>query len=201
MAAEILSRLSFNKCSDPIQEAVAVLVEAICNDVDQVAVAAASTSARLAFASSKWINVSHLQAVQNALTKHRTREAETCLTMFLVFVCRGNDLSILFAVAGSALGVVANIVSWGSPLQIQCLVEDCKLMQCLEQKILCSSFKKFQMEGGRIISNIAARSEILIKDMDEAVLTHLLSKLLEADESDVKMEAAWAVFNMHYNVE
>lgn len=36
--------------------------------------------------------------------------------------------------------------------------------------------------------------------MDEAGLVDLLSKLLEADESDVKMEAAWAIFNMHYSV-
>lgn len=73
-AAEILSRLSFSKCSDAIKEAVPVLTEATCYDIDQVA---ASTLACLAFASSKWINVSHFQDVQDAVTKHRKGGAST----------------------------------------------------------------------------------------------------------------------------
>lgn len=39
VAAEILSRLSFNKCHEAISEAVPVLLEALCNVVDQVVVA------------------------------------------------------------------------------------------------------------------------------------------------------------------
>lgn len=40
----------------------------------------------------------------------------------------------------------------------------------------------------------------MIKDIDDAGLMDLLRRLLEADESDVKMEAAWAIFNMCYRV-
>lgn len=260
LAAEILSRLSFVTCGDVIRQAIPVLLKALSNDCTQIAVAAATTLTRVALLSSKDIKISHFEAVHAAVR----RKAILCdLIMFLVFVCRGHDLSwsekkkvvlpileelfrekwnyyshthmvracyalsyLTYArcvivqdqtckrlveftlhvpslvapssLASSALGVVGNIVRWGSPEQIQYLVKDCGLLQCLK-KVLCS-YKKFQMEGCQIISNIAVRRETLIKDMDEAGLTDLLSRLLEADESDVKMEAAWAIFNMRDSV-
>ncbi|KAK1396426.1 hypothetical protein POM88_006289 [Heracleum sosnowskyi] len=259
-AAKILSRLSFDKCRDVMKEAVPVLLKVICSDDHQAAVLAAITLTRLASEVSEVFEVSHFKAVQHAVTKHKHDAVLTDLMLFLVFVCRGYDLSssdkvkvvlpileglfkiegnsfadhtplvracyalsyLTFAkpvkvknhtckrlmeftlhasssLAGSALGVVGNIVRWGSPMQIQYLVKHCKLLQCLGQKVLCSRFKKFQMEGCQIISNIATRRKKLIEDMDEVVLINLLIKLLEADDSDVKMEAAWAIFNMRYN--
>lgn len=94
---------------------------------------------------------------------------------------------------GSALGVVANIVRWGSLIQIQHLTKDWQLLKCLGKSVLCSEIKKFRKEACQIIANVAVRSEIQIKD--EAGLIERLLKLFEEDEDDVKMEAAWAIYN------
>lgn len=103
-------------------------------------------------------------------------------------------------VASSALGVVGNLVRWvHTDDQIQCLVLDYKLLGCLRRIMVCCKFKKLWMEACQIVSNIAARSNRLIKDMDDEVdFIESLCGLLEKDESDVKMEAAWAMFNCVY---
>lgn len=152
----------------------------------------------------KWDYYSHTHMVRacyalSYLTYARcvVVQDQTCKRL-VEFTLHVPSLVVPSSLASSALGVVGNIVRWGSPEQIQYLVKDCGLLQCLK-KVLCSH-KKFQMEGCQIISNIAVRRETLIKDMGEAGLTDLLSRLLEADESDVKMEAAWAIFNMRYSV-
>ncbi|KAL8102153.1 importin subunit alpha-1a-like [Apium graveolens] len=114
-------------------------------------------------------------------------------------VCK-NLVELLFhdemSVVGSALGVAGNIVRWGSLIQIQYMTKDCQLLKCLGKSVLCSEIKKFRKEACQIISNVAARSEIQIKD--EAGLIERLRKLLENDEPDVKMEAAWAIYNTIY---
>lgn len=98
------------------------------------------------------------------------------------------------SVAGSALGVVGNIARWGSDNQIQYLARDTKLLQSLGQRWLCSKFKIFQKEACHIISNIAAQSELFRKDMDIVILTDPLCRLLEEDDFDVKVEAAFSFF-------
>ncbi|XP_017259084.1 uncharacterized protein LOC108228108 [Daucus carota subsp. sativus] len=99
-------------------------------------------------------------------------------------------------IGSSALGVVGNIARWGHFNQIQTLANDSLLLQCLRM-MLCFKFKKFSKEACQIISNIAARSQPWIQDMLKANLIEPLYDLLENDvyESDVKMEAAWAIFN------
>lgn len=93
MAARTLSHLSIDKCGNFIEEAVPVLLKAICSDIPQVAAAAASTLAHLAFKSSKVIKVTHFPAVEKALLKCPSGQAAISLSMFMVFVCRGNVLS------------------------------------------------------------------------------------------------------------
>lgn len=117
-----------------------------------------------------------------------TKQVCECLVKFLSH----DDKSVV----ASALGVVGNVVRWGYGYQIQYLTEDFGLVDCLGKSILCSEFKKFRKEACQIISNLAARSKASIKD--EAVLIESMCKLLEKDEPDVKMEAAWAIFNGIY---
>ncbi|KAK1396418.1 hypothetical protein POM88_006281 [Heracleum sosnowskyi] len=101
------------------------------------------------------------------------------------------------SLSGAALGVVGNIVRWGCFKQFKCLIGDCQLLQCLRNKVLCSKFQKLRMEGCQIISNMAAQIRTLKNDIDEPSLICLLCKLLEEDDSDVRMEAAWAIFYTH----
>ncbi|KAK1386505.1 hypothetical protein POM88_014683 [Heracleum sosnowskyi] len=95
--------------------------------------------------------------------------------------------------AGSALGVVGHIMRWGNQYQMQSLTEVAKFWECLES-MLCS-FKKFRKEALQIISNLAAK-RIKIP----AVIKHKPAEILLQSKdnvgSDVKMEAAWAVFNI-----
>ncbi|KAK1383492.1 hypothetical protein POM88_021227 [Heracleum sosnowskyi] len=95
-------------------------------------------------------------------------------------------------VVGPALGVVGNIVRWGHTNLVEDLVKTCKLLQCLKENILCSRTKKIQKEGCQIIANIAARVTY-INDIIDAGLLDSLCNLLKEAESDVKMEAAWAI--------
>ncbi|KAK1356572.1 hypothetical protein POM88_049828 [Heracleum sosnowskyi] len=105
-------------------------------------------------------------------------------------------------IASSALGVVGNIARWGHSNQIQTLANDSRLLQCLGM-MLRFEFKKFTKEACQIISNIAARRQSWIQNMHKANLIEPLYDLLEKDmyESDVKMEAAWAIFNGIYGDE
>lgn len=103
--------------------------------------------------------------------------------------------------ASSALGVVGNIARWGNPDTIQVLTLNCVLLlSCFEDIMRWCEFKKFRMEACQIISNIAARSGTLTKDMDDAEreLTKLLCSLLEKDDYEVRKEAAWAICNCIY---
>lgn len=99
-------------------------------------------------------------------------------------------------VVGSALGVIRNIVRWGNPDQIEIIASCCQLLQCLERNALCSETNTIWSEGCQFISNIAARRETLIQDMIQAGLIDRLCTLLEGDQPDVKVEAAWAIFYM-----
>ncbi|KAK1381779.1 hypothetical protein POM88_019514 [Heracleum sosnowskyi] len=101
-------------------------------------------------------------------------------------------------IAGAALIVVGNIARWGHPDQIQTLANDSLLLKCL-RRMLCFE-PKFIKEACQIISNIAARSPTWIKVMHSDKLIEPLCCLLESDttESDIKMEAAWAILNGIY---
>ncbi|KAK1392073.1 hypothetical protein POM88_011129 [Heracleum sosnowskyi] len=103
-------------------------------------------------------------------------------------------------IASTALGVVGNIARWGNPNMIQVLTLNCKLLlECLRDIMLWCKLKKFWKEACQIISNVAARSKTSIKDIcDEVDLLVSLCSLLEKDDSDVKMEAAWAICNCIY---
>ncbi|KAK1385510.1 hypothetical protein POM88_023245 [Heracleum sosnowskyi] len=105
-------------------------------------------------------------------------------------------------IASSALGVVGNIARWGNSNQIQTLANDSRLLQGLGM-MLRFEIKKFTKEACQIISNIAARRQSWIQNMHKANLVEPLYDLLENDmyESDVKMEAAWAIFNGIYGDE
>ncbi|KAK1356574.1 hypothetical protein POM88_049830 [Heracleum sosnowskyi] len=105
-------------------------------------------------------------------------------------------------IASSALGVVGNIARWGDSNQIQTLANDSQLLQCLG-KMLCFKFKKFSKEACQIISYIAAPSQSWIQNMQQANLIEPLCNILENDmyDSDLKMEAAWALFDGIYGDE
>ncbi|KAK1394964.1 hypothetical protein POM88_014020 [Heracleum sosnowskyi] len=103
------------------------------------------------------------------------------------------DKNIDQMVAGSALGVVGNIARWGTMDQIRSLIKNHELMRCL-RSLLRSEFKKFRREACQIISNISALSETLMKDMVDKEIVELLCHMLEKDEPEMKMEAAWAVY-------
>lgn len=124
---------------------------------------------------------------------------KTSLDMLIDFICEFYDSNNPL-VAGSALVVVGNLARWANTdEQIQCLVLDSKLLGCLRRVMAYCKFKSFRKEACQIVSNIAARSNTLIKDMDDEVhLKESLCGLLEKDESDVRMEAAWAMFNCIY---
>ncbi|KAK1368814.1 hypothetical protein POM88_034906 [Heracleum sosnowskyi] len=89
-------------------------------------------------------------------------------------------------VSGSALGVVGNFARWGNLYQIQALATDITLLRYFG-KMLCCKYKKFSKEACQIISNLAARRQPLIKDMQRANLVEPLCSLLEKDmyESDM----------------
>lgn len=98
--------------------------------------------------------------------------------------------------AASALGVVGNVARWGYLDQIQTLAVNISLMECL-RKMLRSGIKKFCKEACQIISNIAAAQNTpWIQAMYVFQLVEPLCKLLLEDMSmsDVKLEAAWAIF-------
>ncbi|KAK1347098.1 hypothetical protein POM88_055089 [Heracleum sosnowskyi] len=77
----------------------------------------------------------------------------------------------------------------------QYFVKYTKLLRCLAKRMLCCGRKKFQKQASQIISNIAARGIISIEDMIDLKLVKPLCSLLKHEESDVQMEAAWALFN------
>ncbi|KAK1405344.1 hypothetical protein POM88_004949 [Heracleum sosnowskyi] len=103
------------------------------------------------------------------------------------------------SVVGSALGVIGNIVRWGNSEQIENFAKGRMFLQWLDKNVLCSEMKKIQVQGCQIISNIAARRETLIEVMVKAGLVDPICTLLEGDEPDVKMEAAWAILYMFYD--
>ncbi|KAK1397587.1 hypothetical protein POM88_007450 [Heracleum sosnowskyi] len=110
--------------------------------------------------------------------------------MLVDFICCGGTM-----LAGSALGVLENIVRWGTCDQVEYFVKNTKLLRCLAKRMLCCGRKKFQKQASQIISNIAARGIISIEDMIDLKLVKPLCSLLKHEESDVQMEAAWALFN------
>ncbi|KAL8087831.1 hypothetical protein AgCh_037826 [Apium graveolens] len=110
-------------------------------------------------------------------------------------------------IISSALGVIGNFIKWGSLQEIESLITEPKLdlLNSL-RRVLSFESKKFQMEGSRIISNLAARRTIL----GEIVLSGVvgcLCELLENESSEVQWEAAQAVISgiygcgKHRNVE
>ncbi|KAK1351925.1 hypothetical protein POM88_053930 [Heracleum sosnowskyi] len=95
---------------------------------------------------------------------------------------------------GYALGVVGNIARWATSDQIKILTSELMLLECLGSVFLCTS-KKIKKEACQIISNMAANGGISIEDMYTTKLIAPLCDLLEEEGFDVKMEAAWAIFN------
>ncbi|KAL6572391.1 hypothetical protein OROMI_013349 [Orobanche minor] len=226
-AAGILSRASFDKCGWVMQTAVLVLLKLMCSRrCNLFAMEATVTLMRLANKAPRVINVSLLRNLSALGKASKSPELIVHLAMFLAFVCRRPGLSIdekqnvllpllgellgkdfkpphgcrkdfkpphgykfrheSSSVVGSALGVIGNIVRWGNPEQI-------------ELNVLCSETKKIQAQGCQIISNIAARGETLIEIMVKAGLVDPLCTLLEGDQPDVKMEAAWVILYMFYD--
>ncbi|KAK1381525.1 hypothetical protein POM88_028269 [Heracleum sosnowskyi] len=98
---------------------------------------------------------------------------------------------------GYALAVVGNIARWGSSDQIKILTSDSRILERLGM-IIIADCKKIRKEACQIISNIAATMEGSIEELNTARLTDPLCRLLEDDEADVKMEAAWAIYNSIY---
>ncbi|KAK1365122.1 hypothetical protein POM88_040683 [Heracleum sosnowskyi] len=122
--------------------------------------------------------------------KNRVQIKQEISDMLIDFIYCGDTL-----LAGSALGVLENIVRWGTSCQVEYFVKDTKLLRCLAKRMLCCGRKKFQKQASQIISNIAARGIISIEDMIDLKLVKPLCSLLKHEESDVQMEAAWALFN------
>ncbi|KAK1401962.1 hypothetical protein POM88_001567 [Heracleum sosnowskyi] len=101
-------------------------------------------------------------------------------------------------ISGSALGVVGNIVRVGKDSDIEFLISHCKLLECLGTILVTCICKKFRMEACQIFSNIAARNKTSREEMAKANMVTTLCSLLEKDDSDVKMEVAWAILNGIY---
>lgn len=121
--------------------------------------------------------------------KNQVQIKQEISDMLIDFIRCGNPM-----LAGSALGVLGNIVRWGPCSQVEDFVKDTKLLRCLPKIILCCG-PKFQKHACQIIANIAARGLISIEDMIDFKLVKPLCSLLKHEESDVQMEAAWALFN------
>ncbi|KAK1381877.1 hypothetical protein POM88_019612 [Heracleum sosnowskyi] len=121
-----------------------------------------------------------------------------CHPLYITHGVAGPVVYESIVTGGAALGVVGNIARWGPRDKVQTLADDSALLRCL-RRMLCFE-PKFVKEVCQIISNIAARSRTWIKVMQSAKLIEPLCSLLESDtsESDIKMEAAWAIFNGIY---
>ncbi|XP_074373341.1 uncharacterized protein LOC141713703 [Apium graveolens] len=100
--------------------------------------------------------------------------------------------------AGSALGVVGNIMRWGDDDQMLSLIEVPRFWNCL--KGMLYSFENFQKEALQIISNLAAKRIPFKIDAIWETIKSLggCSYDFVSDDvrMDVRMEAAWAVFNI-----
>lgn len=131
----------------------------------------------------------------------KTKSFKKLIDRLTGFICSrfGVKDTVNNVIAGSALGVIGNVARWGNDNQIQVLAGESKLLQCLV-KILCSKSKKLVMESCMILSNIAARRNAWIQLMHEVKLVDPLCNLLaySTHDSDVKMEAAWVIFNGIY---
>lgn len=128
--------------------------------------------------------LSYLSHKKQVVIKQETRD------MLIDFIYCGVPM-----LAGSALGVIENIVRWGTFFQVEDFVKDPKFLRCLGKRMLCCCYKKFRKQACQIISNLAAREIISIEDMIKVKVIKHLCSLLKNEESDVQMEAAWALFN------
>lgn len=99
-------------------------------------------------------------------------------------------------IIGCALVVIGNFIRYGSLEQIEAFFTEVDLLQSL-QRVLFSNIKELQMEGSRIISNLATRRTISDEIVSSGVI-ECLCKLLGNEDYEVKFEAAWAVINSMY---
>lgn len=98
---------------------------------------------------------------------------------------------------GYALGVVGNIARCATNEESKILISNFRLLEFLRNVILFRNSMKILKEACQIIANLAARGRLL-EAMHTANLIEPLCSLLEKDGSDVKTEAAWAIFNGIY---
>lgn len=182
---EILSRVAeflavvcrgYDLPSEKVKVAIAIVDCLFQNDLDN-----------------KYHIVQACYALQYLSYKRAVKIGDIMLSKLVHFIRRCKSS----AVVGSALGVVGNIARWGKVCEIQFLTGKCNLLECLAT-VFSTREQKLRKEACQIISNIAARIGISIEDMCGGGLIAPLCSVLEKDESDVKMEAAWAIFNGIY---